>query len=296
MAIDVGQGGRFDPFTLAPLFPGSNAVTRLEVPDPLFPEIKGTVRFSSGPEGARTAGQTAMGARATGRFTGNGFSGGFKQVIRFKFMTALYAGIKDADGCIEDTSTGLNFRSFLDCSLRDDGQAPWAPFYLPRQVLNSGQPFTIEMPDQPAGRVRLQRRNQKRDRLNFLVSFSTASEFVTFFAVERPDGSHALVRGFTWKSSHEFEIDWDKGNPKILSSRGSTTFIEKVDSLPSGDPESAILTNPQLRKADTLVAQFNFAMTQAKNGQANSNYAINEFENYTSSITPQMRSRVENMV
>jgi hypothetical protein len=211
-------------------------------------------------------------------------------------MTALYAGVKDADGCIEDTSTGLNFRSFLDCSLRDEGQAPWAPFYLPRQLLRSGQEFTIEMPDQPAGRVRLQRRNQKRDRLNFLVSFTTSAEFLTFFAVERPDGTHALVRGFTWRSRHEFDINWEKGNPKILSSRGSTTFIEKVDSLSSGDPELAILTNAQLRRGDTLVAQFNFAMTQAKNGQPNSNYAINEFENYTSDITPQIRSRVENMV
>jgi hypothetical protein len=67
-----------------------------------------------------------------------------------------------------------------------------------------------------------------------------------------------------------------------------------VDSLTAGEPRFDILANPSLRTADTIVTQFNRAMFAAQNKNPTGDYAITEFPNYTSNITPEMRARIEN--
>ena len=183
MAIDLGGGKQLESVTVTPSFPGGAGSASLLIPDELFPDIKGSVRYSSGTNlNARTVGQTAMGATATGVIRGNNVVVGLKQVASFKFHTGFYVGLKDSDSCIEETTTGLNFQVLLDCSANDSLQSPWALFYLPRKIAPNGSPFTVEMPDQPAGR--LQRRNAGRDRLDFLLAYRSQCEWcarVTIF-------------------------------------------------------------------------------------------------------------------
>jgi hypothetical protein len=291
--IDLGQGGRLESLVVTPSFPGAVGRANFEIPDKLFPDIKGTLRYSAGAIlDARTVGTAAMGATATGIIRSNGFIVGFKQVAFFKLHTALFAGIKDSDGCIEETSTGLNFRQFLDCSPDDNLQAPWAPFYLPRTLAQNGKPFKVEMLDQPGGRLRLQRRNAKRDRLNFLLALRTSCDFVTYFVVERPDGSHLPIQGFAWNCRREIDIAWDKGNPTIARNVGGAVFDSLLDNLKPGDARFDILANNGLRSPDTLVSQFNQGLFAASNRKPSASYSITEFDNYTENITPALQSRL----
>ncbi len=295
MATDLGQGGSLESLTVTPIFPVGNASATLVIPDNQFPDIKGSLRFNAGTKpDAKAVGETAMGATAKGIIKGSNFVIGFKQVASFKFHTAFYAGLKDSDGSIEEISTGLNFRHFLDCATNEKLQSPQAPFYVPRIVAPNGTEFTISMPDQPAGKLRLQRRNSIKDRLNFLVAFSTSVEFLTYFVVEKKDGSHLPNKGFTWSYTHDIDVVWAKGQPSIQTNNGAAKFNSAVDSLVAGEPRFDILANPRLTTADTIVTQFNQAMFAAQNKQPTGGYSISEFPNYTSNITPAMQKRIEN--
>jgi hypothetical protein len=260
------------------------------VPDPLFNDIKGSLRYSSGanPQ-ARTVGQTAMGATAALTIPGSNFAVGFKQVVFFRFHTLLYAGRKDTDGCIEETSTGLNFRFLLDCAANENLQSPWAPFYLPRRIASAGKRITIEMPDQPAGKARLQRRNVKRDRLNFLVAFRQSCRFVTSVVVENTKGAHVPLEGFEWSYTHEIDVSWASGEPAIARNTGQCRFDSRISDMRTTGAEFAILSNATLSGADTIVTKFNQGMFAASRGEASGDYAITPFDNYTENITPALQ-------
>jgi hypothetical protein len=293
MATDLGGGKSLESVTVTPSFPGGAGSASLLIPDELFPDIKGSLRYSSGTNlNARTVGQTAMGATATGVIRGSNVVVGMKQVASFKFHTAFYAGLKDSDGCIEETTTGLNFQVLLDCSANDNLQSPWAPFYLPRKIAPNGAPFTVEMPDQPAGRLRLQRRNAGRDRLNFLLAYRSQCDFLAYFVVERSDGRHQPIKGFQWHYNHDIDIAWSKGQPSIIRSAASVAFDSAIDNLQAGDRRFDILANAQLTTADTIVTKFNQAMFAAQRREPSGNYAITEFANYTPNITPDMQGRL----
>jgi hypothetical protein len=293
VATDLGGGKLLESVTVTPSFPGGGGSASLLIPDQLFPDIKGSLRYSSGTNlNARTVGQTAMGATATGVIRGNNVVVGMKQVASFKFHTAFYAGLKDSDGCVEETTTGLNFQVLLDCSANDNLQSPWAPFYLPRQIAPNGSPFTVEMPDQPGGRLRLQRRNAGRDRLNFLLAYRSQCDFLAYFVVERSDGRHQPIKGFQWHYNHDIDIAWSKGSPSIIRSAASVAFDGAVDNLQAGDRRFDILANAQLATADTIVTKFNQAMFAAQRREPTGNYSITEFANYTPNITPDMQGRL----
>jgi hypothetical protein len=295
MGIALGDGGSLESLTVTPVFPGGNGLASLVIPDNLFPDIKGSLRYSSGAKAdAKTVGETAMGARAKGVINGANFVIGFKQVASFRFHTAFYAGIKDTDGSIEETSTGLNFRHFLDCATNENLQSPQAPFYLPKVVAPNGKEFNIEMPDQPAGKLRLQRRNSLKDRLNFLVAYRSHTEFLTYFVVEKKDLSHLPIKGFAWNYVHDIDVVWLKGQPSVQRNAGTAKFVSAVDSLTSGEARFDILANKSLTGADTIVTKFNSAMFAAQKKQPTSDYAITELPNYGTNLTPEMIRRIEN--
>lgn len=45
MATDLGGGSRLESLTVAPIFPGGNGSASLLIPDELFPDIKGSLRY-----------------------------------------------------------------------------------------------------------------------------------------------------------------------------------------------------------------------------------------------------------
>jgi len=295
MGIDLGQGGILDSVTVTPVFPAGAGAAQMVIPDERFPDIKGTLRYAAGANlDAKTFGATAMGATAKGTIKGPNFVIGFKQVASFKFHTAFYAGIKDSDGCIEESSTGLNFRNFIDCAANEVLASPQAPFYLPRTVAPNGAPFSINMFDQPGGRLKLQRRNKKRDRLNFLVAFRSRCSFLAYFVVEKRDGTHLPIKGFTWNHNHEIDVAWSKGQPTIARNNGGAQFESVVDNLKAGEARFDLLANRALTTADTIVTRFNRAMFAAQQGNENGDYSIAVFDNYTSNFTPDMLQRIEN--
>jgi hypothetical protein len=294
--IDLGKGLRVDSLVVTPKFGASSGSASLVIPDEAFPEIKGTLRYSSGgnPQAPALLGKTAMGATATGTVNGGSVTIGFKQIAFFKFHTAFFAGIKDSDGCIEESSTGLNFRHILDCAVNELLQSPQAPFYQPSKVAASGKPFAIEMIDQPAGKLRLQRRNAKRDRLNFLVAYRSRCDFLCCVVVEHRDGTTLPLEGFRWHYNHDIDVNWTNGQPSIQRSAASVALDDTVDRVQPGTPEFVLLANPALGTADTIVTRFNRAMLAAQNRQTNGDYSITEFDNYTANITSDMQFRAAN--
>lgn len=290
--IELGQGGKLEPFDLQLTFAGT--------PPSAKPNVEsngdniGSLRYAASqiPE-AEVKGQTAIAATARGTIRGGNFVVGFKQIAFVGFHTAFYAGLKDSDGSIVETSSILNGRQYLDCSVTKDLRAPWAPFYLPRSVAPNGRPFEISMVDQPRGWVRMRQRNNKRDRLNFLISFATSCRFLTYFVVERPDGTHLPIKGFSWTYRQAVYLDWKNGVPTVNPEQ-STGRVENqgfVDNLAPRDARFAMLANRNLGETDTLVAVFNDAMKAARAGGKGGLYEITEHENYTDLIAQEMNSR-----
>ena len=291
----LGRGFRIESLDIKPSFPSGVGRATLTIPDPLFPDIKGTIRVSSGMDPtARTVGATAMSATAGFIMRGSNCAVGFKQLAAFRFQTALYAGLKESDGSIDESSTGLNFRLFLDCSPRDDLTTPWAPFYLPPVFVRNGAPVSIDMPDQPGARYRLQRRNSLRDRLNFLISVRSRCEFVTFVVVQLPDGTHAPTEGFSWRYNHEVDLNWQNGTPSIARDTSHIGLDSRLPSLPAGDPRFGMLANARLGSTDTIVFKFNQAMRAAASGAATSDYEIREFAGYSDNVAATMKGRFNN--
>lgn len=287
--LDLGLGGRLDSFDLSSTFAGTGPSAALQFDG--TGDNRGYVRYAASANADATAmGQTAAGAKARGIISGANFIVGFKQIAFFSFQTALYAGLKDSDGSIVDTSTGLNGKQFIDCAVNENLQAPSAPFYLPRSVAPNGKPFEITMVDQPRGRVRMQRRNKKRDRLNFLISFATSCRFLTYFVVERPNGSHLPIKGFGWNYKQSIDLAWIDGKPKIQRNVGSVDNQGFLDNLRAGDSRFDMLANKDLRSADTLVTQFNQAMIAAQSGKISPNYEFSEFENYNDDVATEMKT------
>lgn len=292
--VPLGSTGVLESLTLTPSFKNQAGRAELLIPDQLFPEIKGTVRVLSGPNAAaRNFGDAAMGLRARCVIRGQGFSVGFKQVATLRFHVAHFAGLKDSDGSIVESSTGLNFTPLLDCAVDAQMRAATAPFYSGRQLAKSGVPLEIEMIDQPAAKLRLQRRNQARDRLNFLVAFSSSCEFVTFVVVERPDGVHQIIRGHEWTCTQELAIRWNKGQPVIEQHAGGVRDGGGTGDLAPGDARMKIMGNPALGDSDTMVARMNTAIGTIALGGRSGDYALTEFPDYNPLLTAAMRGRIE---
>jgi len=292
--IALGSTGVLESLTLTPSFKNQAGRAELLIPDQRFPEIKGTVRVLSGPNAAaRAFGDAAMGLRARCVIRGSGFAVGFKQVATLRFHVAHFAGLKDSDGSIVESSTGLNFLPLLDCAVDAQMRASTAPFYSGRQLAKSGVPLEFDMIDQPAAKLRLQRRNHKRDRLNFLVAFSSSCEFVTFVVVERPDGVHQVIRGHEWSCTQELAIRWKKGQPVIEQHTGGVRDGGGIGDLAAGDPRMKIMANAGLGDADTMVARMNTAIGTVSLGGRSGDYEVTEFPDYNPLLSGAMRGRIE---
>jgi hypothetical protein len=293
----LGDGASID-LEITPALLSASGKAELRVPDPLFPEIKGTMR----PYPERPAGSTSptiMSAKA--EFTLHSPKGdywiGFKQVARILGTTDIYAGLKDQDGSTIEGTTDLNQQWMLDCEFDQVGSRVSAiglPFYNPKALVRPGQKVTLEMQDQPGGGSRrLQLRNKSRDRWNFLLTSGTDTEFVTFLVVERPDGKHVPVEGFLWKYHRDIGMSWTSGRPSIANDNGGATLITKFVAISSGDPRETLLTDKTLKESDTIVFKVNDAMVKAQRGPT-SGFEIKEYDNYTKEVSDVFQSRFRN--
>jgi hypothetical protein len=268
------------------------------VPDPVFPEIKGTLRpYPDRPLGSTTP--TIMSAKA--EFTLHASKGnywiGFKQLARLLGNTELYAGLKDQDGSTIQGSTDINWEWMIDCEFDQVGSrltAVGLPFYNAKALVRPGNALTIEMQDQPGGGARrLQVRNKSRDRWNFLLTSGADTEFVTFIVVERPDGKHIPVEGFAWKYRRDIGMFWTNGTPSIASDNGGATLQTKFVNIPHGDSRESLLTSLTLKESDTVVFKMNDAMIKALRGPT-SGFEIKEYDNYAHEISDEFKSRFRN--
>jgi hypothetical protein len=285
------EGGSSIQLDLTPSFPSRSGTATLRIPDPMFPQIKGTLRIQTGQSNSTAFGQTAMGAKASFKILGNGqHQAGFKQLATLNHSTTFYAGLKQSDGSIEESSLELNNKTLLDCSPDSNLQSPWAPFYLPVAFVRNGSEVEVEMVDQPSQTKRLQRRNSVTDRVNFLLSTSTRTTFLTAFVVVLPSGKHIPIAAFVWKANEVAEISWTESQPAIVRTSVGVEFSEFVDIQP-GSRQFQMLSDAGLGTNDTIVARFNRAMLAAQSGRNSTDYSIREFENYTGLISLEMKDR-----
>ncbi len=294
---NLGDGASID-LEITPSLQSANGKAALRIPDPVFPEIKGTLRpYPDRPLGSTAPTIMSASAELTLRASRSGYWIGFKQLAMLKGLTDLYAGFKDQDGSITQGSTDLNGTWFIDCEFDQVGTrltAPGLPFYNPKVLVRSGTQVTISMQDEPGGGARrLQRRNTLRDRWNFLLTSGAAIDFVTFVVVERPDGKHIPVEGFAWTYRRDIDMSWRNGQPSIASDSGGASLDTKFVSIPTGDSREALLTNLTLKESDTIVFKINDAMTRAQRGPT-TGYEIKEDSNYTGEVTKEFQSRMNN--
>jgi len=294
---ELGDGATID-LELTPSLLSASGKAGLRVPDPVFPEIKGTLRpYPDRPLGSTTP--TIMSAKA--EFTLHASKGnywiGFKQLARLLGNTELYAGLKDQDGSTIQGSTDINWEWMIDCEFDQVGSrltAVGLPFYNAKVLVRPGNAITIEMQDQPGGGARrLQVRNKSRDRWNFLLTSGADTEFVTFIVVERPDGKHIPVEGFAWKYRRDIGMFWTNGTPSIASDNGGATLQTKFVNIPHGDSRESLLTSLTLKESDTVVFKMNDAMIKALRGPT-SGFEIKEYDNYAHEISDEFKSRFRN--
>jgi hypothetical protein len=294
---ELGDGATID-LELTPSLLSASGKAGLRVPDPVFPEIKGTLRpYPDRPMGSTTP--TIMSAKA--EFTLHASKGdywiGFKQLARLLGSTELYAGLKDQDGSTIQGSTDINWEWMIDCEFDQVGSrltAVGLPFYNAKALVRPGRAITIEMQDQPGGGARrLQVRNKSRDRWNFLLTSGANTEFVTFIVVERPDGKHIPVEGFSWKYRRDVGMFWTNGTPSIASDNGGATLQTKFVNIAPGDTRQSLLTSLTLKESDTVVFKMNDAMIKAQRGPT-SGFEIKEYDNYAHEISDEFRSRFRN--
>jgi len=294
---DLGDGATID-LALTPSLLSASGKALLRVPDPIFPEIKGTLR----PYPDRPLGSTAptiMSAKA--EFTLHASKGdywiGFKQLAMLLGNTDLYAGFKEQDGSTIQGTTDLNLEWMIDCEFDQVGSrltAVGLPFYNPKALIRPGHAISIEMLDEPGGGARrLQVRNKSRDRWNFLLTSDSDTEFVTFVVVERPDGKHIPIEGFSWKYRRNVGMFWTNGTPSIASDNGGATLLTKFVNIPPGDRRYSLLTNLTLRESDTVVFKINDAIVKAQRGPA-PGFEIKEYDNYAHEISTEFKSRFRN--
>jgi len=293
----LGDGATID-LEITPSLLSASGKAALRVPDPIFPEIKGTLRpYPDRPLGSTTP--TTMSAKAdfTLHASKSGYSVGFKQLAKLSGNTDLYAGLKDQDGSTIQGTTDLNGQWLIDCEFDQVGSrlaAIGLPFYNPKALVRPGSALTIEMQDQPGGGARrLQLRNKSRDRWNFLLTSSASTEFVTFIVVERPDGKHIPVEGFAWKYRRDIGMFWTNGAPSIASDNGGATLDTKFVSIPAGDTRESLLTSLTLKESDTITFKINDAMIKAQRGPT-SGFEIKEYDNYAKEVSDEFRSRFRN--
>jgi hypothetical protein len=285
---------------IIPSFPFPTGVVTKVIPDPLFPQIKGSLTIQTGPNvpvdqllaHMLKVGEAAMGATAKLVITGPApqYQVGFKQVASFKFTTDFYVGLKESDGSIEEGSRQLNFTDFLDASIVV-GATSSAPFYLAPSVVGNGREASLDMVDQPGGRRRLQRRNNQRDRVNYLVTSRSESDFLTFLVVVLPSGKHVPVEGLFWSATQNVDVGWKAGQPSVVRQNVGVQLKARGVELKASDPRFAILANPSLTNADTLPERYNKAMFAAQNGHATADYAIEEFPTYGPNVSEEMKDR-----
>lgn len=293
----LGDGATID-LELTPALLSASGKAFLRVPDPVFPEIKGTMQlYPSRPAGSTSP--TIMSAKAefTLHATKSGYWVGFKQLAMVVGQTDIYAGLKDQDGSTIQGTTDFNGVWMLDCEFDQVGStlsATGLPFYNPKALVRPGTKIEIEMQDQPGGGTRrLQVRNKSRDRWNFLLTSGSDYQFVTFVVVELPDGKHVPVEGFWWKYHREVDMFWKTGTPSIANDSGGATLMTKFLSLPSGEEREKLLTDKTLKESDTIVFKISGAILKAQRGPT-PGFEIKEYDNYTKEVTNVFQSRFRN--
>jgi hypothetical protein len=294
---DLGDGASID-LEITPSLLTASGKAALRVPDPVFPEIKGTLRpYPDRPMGSTTPTIMSATAEFTLRSSRSGYWIGFKQLALVKGMTELYAGFKDQDGSIVQGSTDLNGTWMIDCEFDQVGSrlvATGLPFYNPKALVRPGVKISITMQDEPGGGARrLQLRNKSRDRWNFLLTSGSATDFITFVVVERPDGKHIPVEGFAWRYRRDIDMFWANGQPSIAQDSGGASLDGKFVNIPSGDIRQGLLTSLTLAESDTVVFKINAAILRALRGPTNG-YTIEEHPNYTAEVSNELHSRFRN--
>ena len=122
---NLGDGSTID-LEITPSLQSANGKAALRIPDPVFPEIKGTLRpYPDRPLGSTAPTIMSATAEFTLRASRSGYWIGFKQLAMLKGLTDLYAGFKDQDGSI--TQGGHRSERYVVYRLRvqPGGLAPY---------------------------------------------------------------------------------------------------------------------------------------------------------------------------
>jgi hypothetical protein len=197
---------------------------------------------------------------------------GLKQVAFHKGQTASYDGNGFEDGSIVAGSTNINFRFLLDLAGKASGRgfsAPSSPFFSSKPIaVANNTTGTIEMKDSPGGAQRLVRSNLTTVKRNFLINYSSATDFVTFLVVELADASHIPLEGFGWKFRDAATLRWKDGKPSLDSVSGDASFFGLLTRNDIADDRLKILSDNTLGPSDCIGFQANNGMILAEEKDA----------------------------
>lgn len=268
----------------------------LQIPDPDFPatdpyyaDIKGTLRTfrPANPATMQVTANYTVGSRQPCNV-------GFRQVGCVKYDAAVYSGTQPSEGSLTAHTSGMNGTWMLDCAATISGlsiRAVDVPFYTTRTLSPPGTRKQIQMEDIPGQQpVFAQRRNHKRDRLNYLVKVSQRYDFFTFVVVEVPGGKHIPVKGFSWYYERNIDVIWAKYYPKVAADNGSNSFDSWLDPPSTGDPRLNLLSNPNISASTTLVAKYVQAKFAIQSGSS-PDYAVDEYDDFSIEATAATNSR-----
>lgn len=158
----------------------------------------------------------------------------FVQFCEISKWRAAYAGKKNADGMIEMTARGsLTGTRFLDCLTNSSAtQAVNFPYYNNEQTVRTGTAYFPMMQDTPGARLEGDMYNGKASRNNYLWTFESEADFISFLVFVHKDGSREPLEGWAWSLKRKLVLRWHDGKPQVvtqtsdLRSAASSTKLE----------------------------------------------------------------------
>lgn len=157
---------------------------------------------------------------------------GFRQVGNVFFDTSLYAGRKNLDGSIVDSSTGLNRVWILDPGVRgSDSLAPHNPFAEEKTEIAPSVAKTVGAIDQPSSSALLRRKNSVTHVINYLFKMRRHNEFLTALYVEDTTGGRLVPRaleGVRWRYEVDLAIHWKAAVAAKATGSNAITSLERL--------------------------------------------------------------------
>jgi len=168
------------------------------------------------------------------------------QFCKISYYSVSYAGRKDSDGMVDWVFRGPVLDKWhLDCLTNFSATSALNyPYYDIASTVRFESGYFPIVNDTPSVILDLDIRNSKTDRWNYLWSFSSKTEFVSYVVFIHKTGEREPLKGVRWSLDRSIDLKWSKETARVTSFRNNLGIVDKELVLKSGNELYDIMVNP----------------------------------------------------